>query len=392
MTTEPLTTNTAITEIDRNLQPAMYAKRGIALVRGEGATLWDAEGKQYIDLMSNYGVNILGHAHPAVTEAISKQAATLISTHQSFANDTRARFLETLVEIAPDGLGHVWLSNSGAEAIEAALKFARLTTGRPNLVAMQRSYHGRTAGAGEATAPKPGEDRGGLSQVTHVPFGNVDALEGAVDDQTAAIIIEPIQGEAGIHPAPEGFLAVAANIAEQSGALLILDEVQTAFRTGSWFRAGAEDVTPDILCIAKALANGVPIGATLINDAVNEALPSGSHGSTFGGNPLACAAGLATIEAIQQEGLLERSVELGERLINGINSLDAKGIKAVRGQGLMIGIDLRGRATPVLRKLQDQGILALPASNLTIRFLPPLVITEEQIDQAIKVLAAAVSA
>jgi acetylornithine/LysW-gamma-L-lysine aminotransferase len=378
-------TNAAITELDRDLQPGMYAKRGIALVRGEGALLWDAEGNEYIDVMSNYGVNILGHAHPAVTEAISRQAATLLNVHQSFASDVRTEFLETLLGIAPDGLSQAWLCNSGAEAIEAALKFARVATGRRNIVAMQRGYHGRTAGAGEATAPKPGDDAGPGS-VTHVPFDDLDSLDGAVDGDTAAIIIEPIQGEAGIHPASEGYLAAAQAIARREGALLILDEVQTAFRTGHWFAAQHEGVTPDILCTAKALANGVPIGATLLTAAVAEALPGGIHGSTFGGNPLACAAGLATITAIRDEGLLARSVDLGERLRAGVEALGSDQIREVRGRGLMTGIDLRGRVTPVLRGLQERGVLALPAGNLTLRMLPPLVISEAQLDRVVEVL------
>jgi acetylornithine/LysW-gamma-L-lysine aminotransferase len=384
-------TNAAITEFDRALQPAMYAKRGIALVRGQGALLWDAEGNEYIDVMSNYGVNILGHAHPAVTEAISKQAATLLNVHQSFASDVRAEFLKTLLSIAPDGLAQAWLCNSGAEAIEAALKFARVAIGRTNIVAMQRGYHGRTAGAGEATAPKPG-DVAGPGAVTHVPFDDLDSLDGAVDGDTAAIIIEPIQGEAGIHLASEGFLTAAAEIARREGALLILDEVQTAFRTGTWFAAEHEGVTPDILCTAKALANGVPIGATLITAAVSDALPAGMHGSTFGGNPLACAAGLATINTIRDEGLLARSVELGERLRAGIAALGSDQIREVRGRGLMTGIDLRGRVTPVLRGLQERGVLALPAGNLTLRMLPPLVVSEAQIDRVVEILGDALEA
>jgi len=384
-------TNEAITATDRALQPAMYAKRGIALVRGEGVVLWDAEGNEYIDVMSNYGVNIVGHAHPAVTAAITEQAGTLINVHQSFASDVRARFLEALIGIAPEGLTQAWLCNSGAEAIEAALKFARAATGRRNIVAMQRAYHGRTAGAGQATAPKPGDDAE-PGPVTHVPFNDLDALDGAVDDQTAAIIVEPIQGEAGIYPAEPGYLQAAAEIAQRAGALLIFDEVQTAFRTGDWFRANAEGVTPDILCTAKALANGVPIGATLITDAVSEALPSGLHGSTFGGNPLACAAGLATIQAVRDGGLLEASVALGERLRAGIEALGSDQVREVRGAGLMTGIDLRGRVTPVLRGLQERGVLALPAGSLTLRMLPPLVITEAQIDRVVEALGETLAA
>ena len=378
-------TNEVITAIDRTLQPAMYAKRGVALVRGEGALLWDADGNEYIDVMSNYGVNILGHSHPDVTAAIQEQAGLLLNVHQSFSSDVRAAFLEALIAIAPDGLTQAWLCNSGAEAIEAALKFAHAVTGRPNIVAMQRAYHGRTVAAGQATAPKPG-DGSEPGPVTHVPFDDLDALDGAVDDRTAAIIIEPIQGEAGIYPASDGFLAAAAEIAQREGALLIFDEVQTAFRTGDWFRANAEGVTPDILCTAKALANGVPIGATLITDAISEALPSGLHGSTFGGNPLVCAAGLATIQAIRDEDLLAKSVELGDRLRIGIEALGSDQIREIRGVSLMTGIDLRGRVTPVLRGLQDRGILALPAGNLTLRMLLPLVITDAQIDRVVETL------
>lgn len=377
--------NAGITALDRDLQPNMYAKRGIALVRGEGATLWDAEGNSYIDGMSNYGVNILGHAHPALTEAISKQAGQLLNVHQSFSSDVRARYLQALLDIAPENMATAWLSNSGAEAIEAALKFARAVTGRRNLVATQRAYHGRTAGASEATAPKPGEG-GEPGEVTHVPFDDLDSLDGAVDENTAAVIIEPVQGEAGIHVPADNYLSAAAGIAHRSGALLILDEVQTAFRTGDWFVANSQSIEADILCSAKALAGGVPIGATLLTREVSDAIPSGIHGSTFGGNPLACAAGIATIQAIESEGLLQRSIDLGNRLRDGITALEAKQVRDVRGCGLMIGIDVRGRVTPVLRGLQDRGVLALPAGNQTLRFLPPLVITDSQIDQIIEAL------
>ena len=381
---EAIITNESITAIDQDLQPSMYAKRGVALVRGEGALVWDADGNQYIDVMSNYGVNILGHNHPAVTQAITSQAGRLLNVHQSFSSDVRAAFLESLIGIAPEGLGRVWLCNSGAEAVEAALKFAHAVTGRSNIVAMQRGYHGRTAGAGVATAPKPGDD-GAPGTATHVPFDDLDALDGAVDDRTAAIIVEPIQGEAGVYPASPGYLAAVVDIARREGAILIFDEVQTAFRTGDWFVSTADGVSPDILCTAKALANGVPIGATLLSDSLSEALPNGIHGSTFGGNPLASAAGIATIHAIRDGDLLARSIELGDRLRAGIETLESEQIREVRGRGLMVGIDLRGRVTPVLRALQMRGVLALPAGNLTLRMLPPLVISEDQIDQVVEI-------
>jgi acetylornithine/LysW-gamma-L-lysine aminotransferase len=374
--------------LDRDLQPPLYAKRDITLVRGQGATLWDSDGREYIDVMSNYGVNVLGHAHPAVTAAIAEQASLLLSCHQSFASDTRARFLQTLVDLAPDGLERVFLSNSGTEAIEAALKFARVATGRTRLVAARAGYHGRTIGALTATAEKKYREPFAalLGEVTHVPFNNLDALFEAVNHDTAAIVLEPIQGEGGINVPDADYLAGALQIAHDAGALLVLDEVQTAFRTGSIFACQQAGVTPDILCTAKGLANGVPIGATLMTEGIATALGSGVHGSTFGGNPLACAAGLATLQAIQDEGLLAASVARGMRLREGIEALGSAKIRAVRGQGLMLGVEFRVRVTPVLRGLQERGVLALPAGSLVIRFLPPLVIGDAQIERVVAAL------
>ncbi|MBA2451596.1 MAG: aspartate aminotransferase family protein [Chloroflexia bacterium] len=381
-----LNTNSDILAVDRGLQPALYNKREIALVRGNGVTLWDAEGKSYLDAMSNYGVNVLGHAHPAVTEAITQQAGTLISCHQSFANDVRARFLEILLALAPENLTRAFLCNSGAEAIEAGLKFARVATGRPNMVAARGAYHGRTAAASEVTGGKHSKQSGGGGAVTHVPYNNLDALDGAVDDQTAAIIIEPIQGEGGINVPDDGYLLAADQIAQRNGALLILDEVQTTLRTGVAFAAAHDGVQPDILCTAKGLANGVPIGAALVSDAVAAELGGGIYGSTFGGNPLACAAGLATLQTIEAEGLLPSSVELGEQLRSGIEGLNHPSIRAVRGRGLMTGVEFRTRVTPILRGLQERGVLALPAGSLVIRFLPPLIIQPTDVELMVETL------
>lgn len=387
-----MTTNSDILAVDRDLQPALYNKREIALVRGEGVTLWDVEGKSYLDAMSNYGVNVLGHAHPVVTEAIAKQAGTLISCHQSFANDVRAQFLETLLALAPDNLTRAFLCNSGAEAIEAGLKFARVATGRPNMVAARGAYHGRTAAASEVTGGKHSKQSGGGGAVTHVPYNNLDALDGAVDDQTAAIIIEPIQGEGGINVPDDGYLLAAAQIAQRNGALLILDEVQTTLRTGVVFAAAHDGVQPDILCTAKGLANGVPIGATLVSDAVGAELGGGIYGSTFGGNPLACAAGLATLQVIEAENLLQNSVKLGDQLRSGIEGLNHPGIRAVRGRGLMTGVEFRTRVTPILRGLQERGVLALPAGSLIIRFLPPLIVEPADIERMVETLGETLTA
>jgi LysW-gamma-L-lysine/LysW-L-ornithine aminotransferase len=378
----------SFSEVDRDLQPPLYAKRDITLVRGEGSLLWDSDGREYIDVMSNYGVNVLGHAHPAVTAAITAQAGLLLSCHQSFANDVRARFLDTLIGLAPRGLERVFLSNSGTEAIEAALKFARVATGRTKLVAARAGYHGRTIGALTATAEKKYREPFAalLGDVTHVPFNDLDALFEAVNHDTAAIVLEPIQGEGGINVPDADYLAGALQIAHDAGALLVLDEVQTALRTGSIFACQQQEVTPDIVCTAKGLANGVPIGATLMTEAIAGVLGGGVHGSTFGGSPLACAAGLATLTAIRDEGLLAASVERGAQLRSGIEALNSPKVRAVRGQGLMLGVEFRVRVTPILKGLQERGVLALPAGSLVIRFLPPLVISSQQVDRVVATL------
>jgi LysW-gamma-L-lysine/LysW-L-ornithine aminotransferase len=384
-----MTTNLSAIDLDRDLQPPLYAKRGLAIVKGEGAYLWDSDGTRYLDMMSNYGVSILGHAHQKHTEAIQQQAATLITCHQSFANDARSAFLQKLVSLTPEGLDSVFLSNSGTEAMEAALKFAWVSTGKSKLVATKRAYHGRTIGALSATAEKKYRDpfAGALAQAEHVTFGDIEALDEAVDDDTAAIVLEPIQGEGGIHVAPPGYLASALEIARQRGAKLIFDEIQTGFRTGKLFACQHDHVTPDVLVLAKGLANGVPIGATAITKEIAESLGGGVHGTTFGGNPLASAAGLATLQAIEDENLMAHSEDVGGYLIQRLHDLDHPKIRDIRGRSMMIGIELKGRVTPVLKGLQEKGVLALPAGNLVLRFLPPLILTREQADTAVDTLA-----
>lgn len=377
------TLNLDILGIEQQRQLPFYAKRGISLVRGEGAYLYDDQGKRYLDAMSNYGVAVLGHADPGFAAALADQLGTLATGHQSYGNDVRARFLDLLSTIAPEGLTRSFLSNSGSEAIEAALKIARLATGRPKIVAAKRAYHGRTYGALSATAdtkyrapfePLP-------IPVTHVPFGEVEALEAAVDGETAALILEPVQGEAGIYPASDEYLRAVRRVCDSRGSLLIADEIQSGFRTGAPFVTGRAGVRVDILCTAKALANGFPIGLTMTTEASGSELPGGAHGSTFGGNPLACRAALFTLEALQSRDLYTRSVRLGERIITEIERGGLSKVRAVRGRGLMIGIDLKERVTPTLRGLQNRGVLALPAGNLTLRLLPPLIWEDAQVDE-----------
>jgi acetylornithine/LysW-gamma-L-lysine aminotransferase len=380
--------------VDKALQIPLYAKRDIVLVRGEGPYLFDNDGNRYLDAMSNYGVAVLGHAHPRFTAALIEQAQKLTTAHQSFGNDARSEFLETLMTIAPEGVRKAFISNSGTEAIEAALKFARAATGREKIVAARRGYHGRTFGALSATADKKYRDPFMPLPIPaeHVPFNDADALEAAIDDQTAAVILEPLQGEGGIHPADPAFLQRAREVATAKGALLIADEVQSAIRTGVPFVMVDAGVTPDIITTAKAIANGFPIGVTLVTDAISEAMPSGAHGSTFGGNPLACRMGTETLRILADDRLYENARVRGEAIKAGIEALDSPKVRAVRGSGMMLGIELKAKATPTLKALQERGVLALMAGNLVIRLLPPVIYGQEQVDELLAALGDVLSA
>jgi acetylornithine/LysW-gamma-L-lysine aminotransferase len=374
-----------IQQLENEHQPPLYAKREIALVRGDGPYLFDWDGRRYLDAMSNYGVAVLGHADREYAAALSEQLHTLATGHQSFYSDVRAELLHEITAIAPAGLTRYFLSNSGAEAIEAAIKFARVATVRPNLVAAKRGYHGRTLGALAATADQkyraPFEPL--APTTTHVSFNDVTALETAVDDQTAAILLEPIQGEGGIWPAAPEYLQSARDIAAASGALLIADEIQTGFRTGSPWAIDASGVVPDILVTAKALANGFPIGLTICTEAVSSAIPSGAHGTTFGASPLACRAALVTLHALRERDLYSRSITLGAELMNRLTSMNSPKVRQVRGRGMMIGVELKERVTPTLRALQERGVLVLPAGPTTFRLLPPLIWEQPQVDEFI---------
>jgi LysW-gamma-L-lysine/LysW-L-ornithine aminotransferase len=374
---------TEIQRLENEHQPPLYAKREIALVRGEGPYLFDSDGRRYLDAMSNYGVAILGHADSEYGAALTEQLQTLATGHQSFYSDVRAELLRNLAEIAPGGLTRYFLSNSGAEAVEAAIKFARVATGRSNLVAAKRGYHGRTLGALAATADQ--KYRASFEpltpQATHVSFNDVDALAAAVDDQTAAILLEPIQGEGGIWPASPEYLQSAREIATARGALLIADEIQTGFRTGAPWAMSASGVLPDILVTAKALANGFPIGLTISTEAILAEIPSGAHGTTFGASPLACRAAIVTLRALRERDLYARSAALGVELMERINSLDSPKVRQVRGRGMMIGVELKERVTPTLRALQQHGVLVLPAGPTTFRLLPPLIWEQQQVDE-----------
>jgi len=374
---------TASVQLEQQYTSGVYPKRQVAIVRGSGALLWDEAGNEYIDCVGGHGVAIVGHCNPSVVAAIQRQAEILITCPEVFHNDTRAELLQRLVGIAPDGLSRVYLCNSGTEAVEAALKLARLSTGRPGFVAAMRGFHGRTMGALSATW-EPKYRKPYLPLVpgfSHVPYNKLSALEGAVDDNTAGVLLEVVQGEGGVNPGTAEYLAGAREICDWRGALLIIDEVQTGFgRTGQMFACQHYHLRPDMMCVAKGIAGGVPMGALLIGAAVENVKP-GVHGSTFGGNPLAAAAASATLDYIVKNDLPGQAREKGAWLMERLGGIDARVIREVRGLGLMIGVELRKRVTPFLRDLMAEGVLALPAGRTVLRLLPPLVITERQLEQ-----------
>jgi LysW-gamma-L-lysine/LysW-L-ornithine aminotransferase len=354
---------------------------GPTIVRGEGASLWDRSGRRYVDLGASHGVGNLGASHPEVVRAIQAQAAELLYLGSGYEVPVRSEFLQRLVGLLPPSLHRVFLSNSGTEAVEAAIKFARAATGRTKVVAAMRGFHGRTYGALSATWRKefrePFEPL--VPGFVHVPFNDVAALTAAVDEETALVLLEPVQGEGGVHVATPEFLAAARARSTAVGALLGLDEVQTGIgRTGTMFAFERWGVLPDILALAKSLAGGVPIGATVTTEDVQHRF-RGSHHSTFGGNPLACAAGKAALDVVVRERLWERAERLGEYARERLGHLPPGKVREVRGLGLLIGLELRERVTPYLTALEERGFLALPAGATVLRLLPPLVIAEDDL-------------
>jgi len=360
----------------------------LTIVRGAGAEVWDDMGRRYIDCVAGQGSANLGHCHPKVVRAIQEQAGRLITCPTSLGNDARAALLRRLAAVTPPGLDSFFLCNSGTESVEAAIKAARLTTGRPGIVAARRGFHGRTLGALSATWElayrAPFEPL--VGGVRFVPFDDLTALDEAIDETVGLVLLEPVQGEGGVHPAYPGYLRAASAMCHARGALLALDEVQTGFgRTGTVFACEGDDVAPDLLCMAKSMAGGLPMGALAVGPRART-FPPGAHGSTFGGNPLACAAAVAAIDALLDEDLPARAATHGAYLMERLRALDAPGVRVVRGRGLMIGVELRGRARPVVAALRERGVLALTAGLGVLRLLPPLVITQAQCDDVVAAL------
>src|SRR5947208_4876616 len=382
-----------LTSTHTQLSPIpLHAGRGVTLVRGEGSYLWDDKDRRYLDLMTNYGVNLLGHAHPKVTDAIKLQASKLTNAHQSFDTPARQDFLDALGALLPPPLTRISFGNSGAEAIEAALKFARVATGRIGIIATHRAYHGRTFGALSATADAKYRDPFApmLEGVRHIPFDDLDDLDRVLDDSVAAVIVEPIQGEGGVRVPADGYLRGIRERCDARGILLICDEIQTGFRTGSPFAFSREDIVPDILCLSKSIANGLPIGVTITTEAISDRVPKGSHGSTFGGNPLVCAAGAATLRVLADGALHARAAQTGTRFQKLVRDLRLPQIREVRGRGLMQAVALKKPATCAIKALQERAILVLPAGGTVIRFLPSILIQDDQLDEGIAALAEAV--
>ena len=373
-------------ELEKKYELAVYPRRDIVLVGGKGTRLFDDQGNEYIDCASNVGVSNIGHGNASVAKAVYEQYLTLGNCYSMFYNPVRARLAEKLADLAPGNLNRVFFCNSGAEANEGALKFARASTGKPEIIACMRGYHGKTMGALAATwgpeYQKPFAPM--LPGLKHVPYNNFDKLENAVGERTAAVLLEPVQGEGGIRVGDREYFKKVRNLCNDQNILLIMDEVQTGFgRTGTMF-ACEQYAIPDLLCLAKSLAGGLPMGAVLCSDRIN--VPLKSHTSTFGGNPIACAAALASIKVIEDEALVDKAKTLGDYFRTELRRIESKKIREVRGLGLMIGVELKQKAGAYVQKLMGKGVVALLAGATVIRLLPPLVISQEEIDTVVKAL------
>lgn len=360
-----------------------YTRQKVVLVRGSGAKVWDSDGREYLDFVAGIAVNNVGHCHPAVVEAIKRQAETLIHTSNLYYTENQVLLAEELKDLT--GMKRAYFCNSGAESVEAALKLTRRATGKSKIVAAVGSFHGRTLGAlGTTYKAVYREPFRPLNEAEFVPYNDPEALKAAVTKETGALILEPVQGEAGVYVPDADYLRVARQVCDDAGALLIFDEVQTGFgRTGRWFGKEHSGVQPDIMTLAKALAGGLPMGAMLASESVSEAFQKGDHGSTFAGGALVSAAALASIDAIRSENLIRRSEELGAYMRSELERLEPR---EVRGLGLMIGLDLDADCKQVVQKALDRGVILNNTGDHTLRFIPPLVVTKEQIDRVVKVL------
>ncbi|XRH75292.1 MAG: aspartate aminotransferase family protein [Candidatus Methanosuratincola verstraetei] len=370
-----------------------FWKRPVQLVRGKGARVWDSNGKEYIDCSCGYGVALLGHCHPKVVEAINRQASRLLTCHGSFYNDAREECLSKLYKIRPEGTERVFLSSTGAEAVETAIKLSRKFTRKKGFIAAVNAYHGKTMGALSLTwASKYREPfMPLLDGVKFAPYGKAEKVRDLIDQDTAAVFVEPVQGEGGINVPPKEYLKELREICDEKGVLLVLDEVQSGFgRTGKIWAHQHFGVKPDVLCSSKALGGGVPIAATFAREDVMASLKRGEHSNTFGGNPLACAACAAAVDALMEEGLVENARDVGEELKRGLSSIGSPMVREVRGLGLMIGVDMRFETMGMILRCLDGGVICLEAGKTVLRLLPPLVLSKEEAKTVVETVGNAV--
>lgn len=378
-------------EAENRFTAQVYAKRPIVISKGQGATLWDIEGKEFIDCTGSYGQCVIGYGHPKIVKAIEEQAGKLSSCHGYAFNEVRAKLAEKIVKISPKGLDKVFLSNSGAEAVECALKTARKHTGKKETIAMVGAYHGKTMGALSATWNNKYREpfQPLLPGFKHVPYGNTARVKEAITDKTNSLIVEPIQGENGVRIPPMDYLKELREICDEKGILLIFDEIQTGFgRTGKIFACEHWKIAPDIMCLAKGVAGGLPIGVTIAKDEIMSSLGMGEHTSTYGGNPITAAAATAAIDVLLDEDLSTRASELGKRFLSELKDIEQgfKIVREARGLGLMLALEFRFGVRDIIMEAMNRGVLVLDAGRTIIRFLPPLVIKKEQLDQAATVL------
>ena len=378
-----------IIELELAYSSGGVSRRPFVLARAKGATLWDAQGNEYIDCSASHGWANVGHSHPVVTRAIQKQADVFVACHEGAYTEQRALWMRDLAAITPGSLNRIHPSNSGAEAVEAAIKAARYFTGRPNIIAAKRGFHGRTFGAMSATWNKAYKEpfKPLTPGFSHAAYNNLEAMAAAINEQTAAVLLEVAQGEGGVHVGDPAYFAGVRQLCNERGALLVFDEIQTGFgRTGKLFAAEHLSILPDMMTLGKGLGGGIPMGATVWREELGTLKP-GTHGSTFGGNPLACAASRAVMQVMQEEKLPQRAARLGNWLMAELRRLKSPKIREVRGLGLMVGVQLKGRVTPVLKALAKEGVWALPAGPTVLRLLPPLVISEDELATVVEKIA-----
>ncbi|MDQ5875315.1 MAG: acetylornithine/succinylornithine family transaminase [Thermoproteota archaeon] len=370
---------------------ALYQRFPVNIAKGKGTKVWDTAGKEYIDCMGGYGVALVGHCNDRVVSALKRQAEILITAHMSTYNDTRLRFLEKIASVAPPSLNKIFFANSGAESVEAALKFARKYSGRHGVIAMNGGYHGKTFGALSVTYSEKYRKSFMplLDGVKFVPYSDPSVLEEAIDDTIGSVILEPIQGETGIIVPPDDLLPKIREICDRRNLVLIFDEIQSGLgRTGKMWAGQNWNTTPDIMCLAKGIAGGIPMGLVLAKQEIMDTMKLGEHSSTFGGSPIACAAGTATIEALIDDKLIDNAAKMGVHLKEGLNRLQEKHkiVRQVRGIGMMIGVELRFDVKEILFDGIRRGLLILYSGRNILRLLPPLVMDEMTISRAIDII------